>query len=98
MWGPATSAGLAYQAQLDKEFGPGQTIGHVFQWGKGGITGMSMFLGDTIFINHTKIGGNSLNNQAFLFHEALHLLGMLDTEIQEALGINGGWEEHEEHH
>lgn len=43
--------------------------------------------GSTIYINPVLIGASLVGNESLLFHEALHELGLIDSTIQEALGL-----------
>ena len=83
----AAAAGAAYQRQEDAKYGPGQTIGNEFRRNLQGLTADTVFLGTTIYINPLLIGTNLVGNEALLFHEALHELGLGDQDIQTALGI-----------
>jgi RHS repeat-associated protein len=88
LYGPgAEQAGAAFQAQEDSLYGPGQTIGDEFRRNPGGLTAETVLLGDTIFINPGLIGRSVPVNEALLFHEALHELGLTDDAVQRALGI-----------
>jgi hypothetical protein len=78
-------------------YGPGQTIANEFARNPNGLTADTVLNGSTIFINPALIGGNLTSNEGLLFHETLHELGMVDTDIQAALGIRV-WQEYEEHH
>ena len=90
LFGTALAAGRAFQAQEDKLFGPGQTIANEFMRNPGGLTADTVLFGNAVFINPSLIGSGILQNQALLFHEALHALGLIDTDIQEKLfGIQG---------
>jgi RHS repeat-associated protein len=86
LFGSATAAGRAYQAQQDSKYGPGQTIANDFAH-LPGTTADTVLGGNTVFINPARIGGGLINNEALLFHEALHALGLIDTDIQSELGI-----------
>jgi RHS repeat-associated protein len=88
LFGPgAEAAGAAFQRQEDGLYGPGQTIANEFGRNPAGLTANTVLNGSTIFINPTLIGGNLTGNQSLMSHEALHELGMVDTDIQAALGI-----------
>ena len=84
--GPGLEAyGNARQSQADQQYGPGQTIGDIFAHNPG-LTASTVLGGSTIFINPDKIGNSLTSNEGLLFHEALHELGMIDEQIQKALG------------
>jgi hypothetical protein len=88
LFGPAAeAAGAAFQRQEDGLYGPGQTIANEFARNPNGLTADTVLNGSTIFINPALIGGNLTSNEGLLFHETLHELGMVDTDIQAALGI-----------
>ena len=85
LWGPAAVAGASFQNNEDKMYGPGQTIANEFARNPAGLTAATVFEGSTIFINPALIGGLLFTNESLLFHEALHELGMIDSQIQTAL-------------
>ena len=80
-------AASSAQAAADKKYGPGQTVGGKFAQNPNGLTAASALGGNTIYINGSLIGGNLQSNEALLFHEAFHLLGFDDADLQVALGI-----------
>jgi RHS repeat-associated protein len=88
LYGPgAEQAGAVFQAQQDAQFGPGQTIGNLFSRNPAGLTADTVLLGTTIFINPPLISGLLAINEGLLLHESLHELGLVDTDIQQYLGI-----------
>jgi hypothetical protein len=84
--GPAAAAGASFQYQQDHDFGPGQTIRNLFARSPG-LSVSTVFDGSTAFINPNLITNFPILNMGLLFHEALHTLGMDDTQIQKALGL-----------
>ena len=72
---------MAFQHREDGRYGPGQTIGNEFARNPAGLTAYSVLLGSTIFINPPLIGSILTNNEGLLFHEALHELGLVDSDI-----------------
>ncbi len=82
-----TTAGNSFQNEQDKEFGPGQTISNYFGRNPKGIVARTVLSGDTMFINPDLIGGSLTYNEALLLHEALHALGLIDTDIQDKLHL-----------
>ncbi len=85
--GPGDEAyGAAYQRDEDNKYGPGQTIGDLTR-NPAGLTAETVLDGNIIYINPAIIGGNLAKNEAFLFHESLHELGLIDQQIQQALGF-----------
>ena len=51
LYGSATAAGRAFQAQEDKLYGPGQTIANEFARNLGGLTADTVLFGNTVFVN-----------------------------------------------
>ena len=80
-------AGPAAQRQEDAQYGPGQTIGNDFARNPHGLTAESVLGGSTIYINPTLISKNLLIDETLLFHEAFHLMGFTDDDLQKALGL-----------
>jgi hypothetical protein len=67
------------------------TIGQFFALNPG-TTAISQFgapqsVGSTIYYDPAKISNNLSNNMALLMHEAFHLLGFDDADLQTALGL-----------
>jgi len=50
------------------------------------LTASTVLGGSTIFINPDRISNSLTLNEGLLFHEALHELGMIDEQVQHALG------------
>ena len=81
------AAGAAAQNAENAQYGPGQTIGNDFARNPNGLTAESVMGGNTIYINPALISNNLLVDEALLFHEAFHLLGFSDDDLQRALGL-----------
>lgn len=85
-----TQAGNAAQAVEDSKFGPGQTIGNRFARNPYGLTAETVNGGNAasrpyIYINGALIPNDASQNQGLLLHEAFHLLGFDDNDLQVAL-------------
>ena len=67
------------------------TIGNFFAAHPMGLTAdtqMGGGMGGTIYINCSLIPNNLQSNEALLIHEAFHLLGFDDADLQRGLGIS----------
>jgi hypothetical protein len=84
------TAGAAHQFEWDRNFGPGQTIAMDFMRNPRGLTAESVLGGAIIYVNPDLIANNLIRNEALLFHESFHLLGIGDDDIQIALGLPVG--------
>jgi RHS repeat-associated protein len=91
LYGPGfETAGASEQALLDQEYGPGQTIGNDFARNPGGLTAETVLGGNIIYINPSLISNLVPTDEALLFHESLHELGLIDQQVQSALGLKVG--------